>query len=240
MLLLMDNLLRAEGLDLKLTPYRALATGPGQGLVECVADCQPISAILHENKDDLRRYFQLEHPCPDAPYGIEPEVLESFVKSCAGYCVATYLLGVGDRHMDNLMLTSAGRLFHIDFGFILGNDPKPLPPKVRLIKPMVDAMGGASSAHYARFQQICCEAFNILRRPSASNLILNLLLLMVDAGVQDLTSAKDVAFVTERFQLHLSNEEASRYFQETLHTSVSALFPQMTEYLHTLAQRMRA
>ena len=61
------------------------------------------------------------------PYGIEPEVLESFIKSCAGYCVA-YLLGVGDRHMDNLMLTSAGRLFHIDFGFILGSD-RPLPPR---------------------------------------------------------------------------------------------------------------
>ena len=58
----------------------------------------------------------------------------------------------------------AGKLFHIDFGYILGRDPKPLPPPMKLSKEMVEAMGGDTSEHFQEFKKLSYTAFLHLRR----------------------------------------------------------------------------
>ena len=77
---------------------------------------------------------------------IDDYLLDNFVRSSAGYCAATYCMGLGDRHPSNIMVTEngerawvnsilvalsrivtslylrlVGHLFHIDFGHFLGN-----------------------------------------------------------------------------------------------------------------------
>lgn len=64
----------------------------------------------------------------------------------------------------SIKLYFLGKLFHIDFGYILGRDPKPLPPPMKLSREMVEAMGGIHSEHYQEFRKQCYTAFLHLRR----------------------------------------------------------------------------
>lgn len=237
MVSLMDRLLKLENLDLHLTPYRVLATGQDEGMLEFIPSSS-LAQILSEHRS-IVNYLQKFHPDEDGPFGITATCLETFIKSCAGYSVITYILGIGDRHLDNLLLRDDGRLFHVDFGFILGRDPKPFPPPMKLCKEMVEAMGGAESQYYTRFKSYCCEAYNILRK--SSNLILNLFHLMAGSNIPDIASdpEKGILKLQEKFRLDLDDEESIQFFQDLINDSVSALFPQMVETIHRWAQYWR-
>ena len=88
----------------------------------------------------------------------------------AGYMVITYILGIGDRHYDNILVTKCGKILHIDFGYILGRDPKPFQPIIKWTKDMADGMGGKygpdgkENKEYEDFKRYCYNAFLHLRR----------------------------------------------------------------------------
>lgn len=82
---LMDRLLRKENLDLKLSPYAVLATGPLQGMVQYIPS-MTIAAIVSEY-GTLLNYLRAHHPDEGSvgTFGVKKSVLDTFVRSC-GAC----------------------------------------------------------------------------------------------------------------------------------------------------------
>ncbi len=117
MLRLMDKLWKKEGWDLRLQPYGCIATGDQMGMIEVVLNANTTANINKEhggatsvlNKDTLALWLKKHNPSPQE----WAQAQETFTLSAAGYCVATYVLGIGDRHNDNIMLTKAGHLFRM-------------------------------------------------------------------------------------------------------------------------------
>ncbi|KAG2465707.1 PK3C3 kinase, partial [Polypterus senegalus] len=212
---LMDKLLRKENLDLKLTPYKVLATSTKHGFMQFIQSV-PVAEVL-ATEGSIQNFFRKHAPSEKGPYGISAEVMDTYVKSC-------------------------GKLFHIDFGYILGRDPKPLPPPMKLSKEMAEGMGGMQSEQYQEFRKQCYTAFLHLRR--YSNLILNLFSLMVDANIPDIAlepdktvkKARVIGTVQDKFRLDLSDEEAVHYMQSLIDESVGALFAAVVEQIHKFAQ----
>jgi len=82
---LMDRLLRQENLDLKLTPYDVLATGPVQGMVQFIPS-KAIATIVTDHGNVLS-YLRTHNPDEGSvgTWGVEPGVIDTFVRSC-GAC----------------------------------------------------------------------------------------------------------------------------------------------------------
>ncbi|KAH0481845.1 MAG: LOW QUALITY PROTEIN: uncharacterized protein KVP18_004206 [Porospora cf. gigantea A] len=184
-----------------VTRYNVLPLSTSDGLVEFLANVTPMSDTRRGSPGGLRESmvsvpsfpsagpsplprsasepdvdcFSRHHNLllmPDIADDIRPEVLEKFIVSAATYSTLTYILGVGDRHLDNILITADWKMLHVDFGYLWGDDPKPFPPPMRICKEMLAVMGGQESAGFQRFTACMRVFYRLLRQGPASKILL--------------------------------------------------------------------
>nr|XP_019600950.1 PREDICTED: phosphatidylinositol 4,5-bisphosphate 3-kinase catalytic subunit gamma isoform isoform X2 [Rhinolophus sinicus]XP_019600951.1 PREDICTED: phosphatidylinositol 4,5-bisphosphate 3-kinase catalytic subunit gamma isoform isoform X2 [Rhinolophus sinicus]XP_019600952.1 PREDICTED: phosphatidylinositol 4,5-bisphosphate 3-kinase catalytic subunit gamma isoform isoform X2 [Rhinolophus sinicus] len=223
---IMESIWETESLDLCLLPYGCISTGDKIGMIEIVKDATTIAKIQQSTvgntgafKDEVLNHW-LREKCP-----IEEKfqaAVERFVYSCAGYCVATFVLGIGDRHNDNIMITETGNLFHIDFGHILGNYksflginkervPFVLTPDFLFV---MGTSGKKMSLHFQKFQDVCAKAYLALRHHT--NLLIILFSMMLMTGMPQLTSKEDIEYIRDALTVGKNEEDAKKYFLDQI------------------------
>ncbi|KAM4678006.1 phosphatidylinositol 3-kinase C2 domain-containing subunit gamma [Discoglossus pictus] len=233
----MDRIWLREGLDLRMITYRCLSTGTKQGLVQMVPRATTLAKIHQQSgllgplkEGTIKKWFGSD----------DKQASENFFYSCAGWCVVTFILGVCDRHNDNIMITDTGHVFHIDFGKFLGHSQKFGSIK-RDRAPFIFTTemeyfiteGGRNPQRSQEFVELCCRAYNTLRRHS--HLLINLLELMLQAGLPELCGVEDLRYMHQNLRPQDSDLQATSYFTRKIEESLQCLPVKLNNMVHILA-----
>uniref|UniRef100_A0A3B3XDP3 Phosphatidylinositol 4-phosphate 3-kinase C2 domain-containing subunit alpha n=1 Tax=Poecilia mexicana TaxID=48701 RepID=A0A3B3XDP3_9TELE len=244
MIRIMDRIWLQEGLDLRIVNFKCISTGRDKGMVELVPFSDTLRKIQVEYgvtgsfKDKpLAEWLRKYNPAEDE----YEKASENFIYSCAGCCVATYVLGICDRHNDNIMLRSTGHMFHIDFGKFLGHAQmfgsfkRDRAPFV-LTSDMAYVINGGErpTSRFQLFVDLCCQAYNLIRKNSG--LFLHLLSLMMSSGLPVLTGSQDLKYVFDALQPHNTDAEATIFFTRLIESSLGSIATKFNFFIHNLAQ----
>jgi len=250
LLRVMDSIWLETGIDMRLTPYDVVATGvnaqgEGVGMIEAVLNSDTTSGIQMKFGGGVRGAL-LDTPLNEflSQHNTEKEKLQravdNFTRSCAGYCVATYVLGIGDRHNGNIMIRQDGHLFHIDFGHFLGNfktkfgikrerTPFVFTKQMAYVITLGDKKPKKNKL-YQDFEELCCKAYYLLRSHAVE--LENLFVLMVSAGMPELLVQKDITYLREMLRLDDEEHTAGKWFKEQLERSVEDQWRQWDNAAH--------
>ena len=192
--------------------------------------------IWMENDLDLK--FTLYNVCPiELKCGFMDlqfkKMLDNYIKSLAGYCVATGVLGIADRHPANVMLNYNGLFFHIDFGHIFGNFKTKFGFKrersVFLLTPQM-AYIYIQSNNSKEFVDYCTKAFNILR--ANAKRIMNIMITMSSSNMPEFSNMADLWYVRDNLKLEMNEKEASEYLIKTIKDSLNDKYRILDNLIH--------
>jgi len=104
---IMNKLWFEEDIKLKMSNYEVISTGYYQGLLQIVTHSETLATIQKEYGGILSAFSNKplkNWMCKIITNITEKEYVNNFVLSTVAYCIATFVLGIGDRHNDNIMV----------------------------------------------------------------------------------------------------------------------------------------
>ena len=240
---IMDKIWMENNLDLKFTIYNVCPIELKSGFMEFAegSTVEEIQKNINGGdifQDTLYRYLQnLSYEITNNSEHLQfKKMLDNYIKSLAGYCVATGVLGIADRHPANVMLNKNGLFFHIDFGHIFGNFKTKFGFKrersLFLLTPQM-AYIYIQSNNNKEFKNYCTTAFNILR--ANAKRILNIMITMSSSNMPEFSTMYNLSYVKEQLKLNMSEKDASDFFINSIKDSLNDKYRTLDNLIHNIA-----
>ena len=150
------------------------------------------------------------------------------------------------------MITNNGHLFHIDFGHFLGNfkskfgykrerAPFVFTPEMAYVMGNRDTTFGFPDSLMRKkepriglpeFENMCCQAYNILRQHG--NLLMNLFILVMPACMPELLDKDDVTYLKDMLDGQLTDEGADKKFRGEIKKSLGTVSRRFDNWIHNM------
>lgn len=160
-LMTLCDIIMEETLDIQFGAviYPVMPITSDSGMIQIVDDAETIYSIMNRKKTIFQSICEKNE---DKPIGM---IMDKYMYSLVSYTLHSYFIGLGDRHLQNIMIRDDGSIFHIDFGFILGTDAYPVAKTdIKLNCDMLDAIGGTDSSRYQTYLDLCSQGVIVLRK----------------------------------------------------------------------------
>lgn len=234
---IMQQIWRDAKLPVRLKTYRVVAIDQRSGMIEMVPDSAQISKIHMQNGLLSSRSTWIHDYilANNADYQSFKRAQANFMISCACYCAATYILGIGDRHDGNIMVDKSGVLFHIDFGHILGNFKKKWfirreHYKVKYSEDMDSVLDIANS--YESFLALTQQHYNAIR--AKGHRLFYLMKMMTTGAMPELQSFEDLQYLVRRLKMEKSDRQVKDVLRVNVEKSKRSVMRRIDRCAHNL------
>ena len=230
----------AKGIANSIESYAVIPMSASSGLIEFVENCWPLSTFENSKEPGVIYTYLSQNKSQKAP------PLKILTYSSALFTVLTYFMGVGDRHNDNILINADGKFFHIDFGFILGHDPKKKifihVSDVRLSEVVLNACvappeeqdhppsPSADANHFKKYEEffnVCLDFYSVIRY--YHNIFFYLLFSLAPDFYQESYVSQQLS---KRFFVDFTDDEARGFFGHCLRTSIGRFGDYIRDLLH--------
>ena len=223
--------------------YKVLCTGNQQGMLEMVTNAETLASIHVKEGGAINQFFSkapiknwIEKNRADVS---SAEAINNFLISNVAYCLATFVLGIGDRHNDNIMIKKNGELFHIDFGHFLGHFKYKMGIK-RERAPFVftrqfqTVLGDDNSKLFLEFKEKLKRGYTILR--NNKDAIVTLLRILLCTGIPELNE-KSLKYLEGTLAMKKKDKEALVYLEKQLADSLDSVSTKLNFAIHIVATK---
>ncbi|KAL7718937.1 Phosphatidylinositol-4 [Entamoeba marina] len=216
--------------------YSIVPTGPKEGVFEMLGCIEEICACekhpeLHCCPDgwEFEKLSQSNKDCPICSINLKideylPKELATMISTLSGGFIASYCLGVRDRHLENWKFHLCDKSFaHIDFGFVINLRPKfdanrfAIPTIIRTsLCSTIVTLEKSRICAWDLFVQNCTSGFLALRRHVGMIIRMSVIVFGFD---QQFDEAAVTKCLTDAFALSIPESDAANMLIGNLQNS---------------------